>query len=168
MLPVHTARPSPRSIALIAAVILSVTNCTSKTPMTSAELTDFATRYAAAWSSQDPAKLGSFYGENGSLVVNGTPHVGRAAVITTAKGFMTAFPDMLVKLERVTQEGGHAKFHWLWTGTNGGPGGTGKSVRITGYEDWTFGPDGLIAKSDGHYDEAEYQRQLKVGAPAGR
>ena len=25
--------------------------------------------------------------------------------------------------------------------------------------------NGLIAKSEGHYDEAEYQRQLKVGAP---
>ena len=136
--------------------------------MTNAELTDFATRYAAAWSGQDPTKLGSFYGENGSLVVNGTPSVGRAAVTATAKGFMTAFPDMVVKLERVSQEGGHATFHWLWTGTNSGPGGTGKSVRITGYEEWTFGPDGLIAKSDGHYDEAEYQRQLKAGAPASR
>ena len=167
MPPTRTARRSLR-IALIGAVVLGVTTCTSKGPMTSAELTDFATRYAAAWSSQDPAKLGSFYGENGSLVVNGTPSVGRAAVTATAKGFMTAFPDMVVKLQRVTQEGGHATFHWLWTGTNSGPGGTGKSVRITGYEEWTFGPDRLIAKSDGHYDEAEYQRQLKEGAPAGR
>ena len=45
--------------------------------------------------------------------------------------------------------------------TNTGPGGTGKSVRIHGYEEWTFGADGLIAESKGHYDEAEYQRQLK-------
>jgi hypothetical protein len=44
------------------------------------KLTDFATRYAAAWSSQNAASLASFYAENGSLIVNsGTPSVGRAA-----------------------------------------------------------------------------------------
>jgi hypothetical protein len=36
-------------------------------------------------------------------------------------------------------------------------------VRIGGYEEWTFGLDGLIAESKGHFDEAEYQRQLRVG-----
>jgi hypothetical protein len=49
------------------------------------------------------------------------------------------------------------------TGTNTGPGGTGKAVRISGYEEWTLGADGLIATSLGHFDEAEYQRQLKEG-----
>jgi hypothetical protein len=34
-------------------------------------------------------------------------------------------------------------------------------VRLTGYERWTFGPNGLLLKSDGHFDAAEYQRQLK-------
>jgi hypothetical protein len=33
-------------------------------------------------------------------------------------------------------------------------------VRISGYEEWTFGEDGLIATSQGHFDEAEYNRQL--------
>jgi hypothetical protein len=28
-----------------------------------------------------------------------------------------------------------------------------------------MGADGLIAASDGHFDQAEYQRQLKSGAP---
>lgn len=134
--------------------------------MTQAELTDFATRYAAAWSSQNPASLASFYAENGSLTVNaGTPSVGRAAITATARGFMTAFPDMVVRLDEVGQEGGRAIFRWIWTGTNTGPGGTGKFVRIKGYEEWTFGADGLINESKGHYDEAEYERQLRVGAP---
>ena len=78
---------------------------------------------------------------------------------------MAAFPDMVVKLKEVSGDGGHAVFHWIWTGTNTGPGGTGKSVRIEGYEEWTFGADGLIAESKGHYDEAEYARQLQSGAP---
>ena len=30
------------------------------------------------------------------------------------------------------------------------------------------GADGLIAASKGHYDEAEYQRQLQFGVPAVR
>jgi uncharacterized protein (TIGR02246 family) len=134
--------------------------------MTTTELTDFATRYAAAWSSQDPARLASFYSENGSLSVNaGTPAVGRQAITKTADGFMTAFPDMVVRMDEVTGDRSHAIFRWIWTGTNTGPGGTGKSVRMKGYEEWTIGTDGLIAVSSGHYDEAEYQRQLQFGAP---
>ena len=129
-------------------------------------LADFATRYAAAWSSQNPASLAAFYAENGSLTVNGgTPSVGRAAITATARVYMTAFPDMLVKMDKVSQGGSHAVFHWTWTGTNTGPGGTGKSVRIRGHEEWTIGADGLIAESKGHYDDAEYQRQLKFGTP---
>ena len=126
-------------------------------------LTDFATRYAAAWSSQDPVSLASFYNGNGVLTVNGgAPSVGRTAITETAREFMTAFPDMVVKMDRVSQDvGGHAVFRWTWTGTNTGPGGTGKSVRIEGYEEWTFGADGLIAESKGHFDETEYQRQVK-------
>ncbi len=39
--------------------------------------------------------------------------------------------------------------------------GTGQKVRISGYEDWWLGDDGSIAESLGHYDEVDYQRQLK-------
>ena len=98
--------------------------------MTPTQLTDFATGYAAAWSRQNPESLASFYAVNGSLTVNdGEPSVGRAAITATARSFMTAFPDMVVKMDRMGQEGSHAVFHWTWTGTNSSPGGTGKSVR---------------------------------------
>ena len=134
--------------------------------MTDTELTDFATRYAAAWSSRQPASLAAFYSEHGSLTVNaGAPSVGRAAIAATAQGFMTAFPDMVVKMDAVSGDGSHAIFRWIWTGTNTGPGGTGQAVRIKGHEEWTIDADGLIAESKGHYDEAEYQRQLQSGAP---
>jgi steroid delta-isomerase-like uncharacterized protein len=129
-------------------------------------LTDFAARYAGAWSSQNPGSLAAFYAEDGSLTVNaGARSVGRAAITATARGFMTAFPDMLVTMDEVRGDGIQATFRWTWTGTNTGPGGTGKSVRINGYEEWTIGADGLIKESKGHYDEAEYQRQLQSGAP---
>ena len=129
--------------------------------MNQTKLTDFGTRYAAAWSIQNPVSLASFYTENGSLTVNGgAPSVGRTAIAETARGFMTAFPDMVVMMDELSQDGSHAIFRWTWTGTNIGPGGTGKPVRIRGHEEWTMSPDGLIAESKGQFDEAEYRRQL--------
>jgi steroid delta-isomerase-like uncharacterized protein len=158
------------TLLLMAGVVLALASCgPNKTTMNQSELNDFAIRYAAAWSSQNPASLAAFYAQDGSLTVNGgAPSVGRAQITATARGFMTAFPDMVVQLDEVRGEGRHAVFRWIWTGTNTGPGGTGKSVRIKGYEEWTFGADGRIADSKGHYDEAEYQRQLKAGAPSGQ
>jgi hypothetical protein len=31
------------------------------------------------------------------------------------------------------------------------------------FEEWTIAPDGLIAESRGHYDQAEYGRQVQLG-----
>ena len=151
---------------LMVATLLGVIACNSRTTtMDQARMTEIATRYAAAWSSRHPDSLASFYAENGSLTVNGgTPSVGRPAITATAQGFMTAFPDMVVRMDSVSLDGSHAVFHWTWTGTNTGPGGTGKAVHISGYEEWTIGPDGLITESKGHYDEAEYQRQVTPGS----
>lgn len=161
-------RRSPTIVLLMAGTLLGLTACTARTAsMSQTRLTDFATRYAVAWSSQHPDSLASFYAESGSLTVNaGAPSVGRAAITATAQSYMTAFPDMVVKMDSVIQADGHAVFHWTWTGTNTGPGGTGKAVYLSGYEEWTIGPDGLIAESKGHFDEAEYQRQLKAEAPS--
>jgi len=126
-----------------------------------AELKEFAARYTAAWCSQDAASVAAFFAENGSLTINdGAPSVGRPAVTAAAQGFMTAFPDMVVTMDSVSLEGGRAEYRWTLTGTNTGPGGTGKAVRISGYEEWTFSADGLIAESQGHFDEADYNRQL--------
>ena len=151
-----------RCALLTMLILLSMASCSTKTELTNeSELTDFATRYAAAWSGQNPEDLASFYAENGSLSVNdGSPSVGRTAIAATAREYMNAFPDMAVKMDSVSQDGNHATFHWTWTGTNTGPGGTGNAVRISGYEKWTIDSDGLIVESKGHFDEAEYQRQI--------
>lgn len=126
-----------------------------------AAVADFAKRYAAAWSSQDPGRLAAFYSEEGSLTVNdGEPAVGRAAIEAKAREFMEAFPDMAVEMRAVQMTLMGAEFHWHWTGTNSGPAGTGRRVAISGYEEWTFGSDGLILESKGHYDEALYNAQV--------
>jgi len=129
-----------------------------------AKLQEFGTKYTAAWCSRNAASVAAFFSEGGSLKINdGAPSVGRTAITAAAQGFMTAFPNMVVTMDGVSVEGDHVIYRWTLTGTNTGPGGTGKAVRISGYEQWTIGPDGLIAQSMGHFDEAEYNRQLKVG-----
>jgi len=125
------------------------------------DLKKFAKRYAEAWCSQNPESVAAFFAENGSLSVNdGPPAVGRAAIAEEARGFMRTFPDMVVTMDDVTHESRGTKFHWTLTGTNNGPGGTGKRVRISGYELWKIDNDGLIGESKGHFDSAEYERQL--------
>ena len=94
---------------------------------------------------------------------DGTPAVGRAAITNSAQSFMTAFPDIVVKMERLVVQGAKTEYHWTLTGTNTGPGGTGKFVKISGFEEWRFGPDGLIAESLGQFDATDYERQLNAG-----
>jgi predicted ester cyclase len=128
------------------------------------QLLDFARGYAAAWCSQDPSSVAGHYAPEGSLTINGgPPAVGGAAVTEAARGFMTALPDMQVLLDDLLVSDSGIEFHWTFTGTNTGPGGTGNRVRTTGFEEWTIGDDGLIAESRGHYDQAEYDRQLEHG-----
>ncbi len=129
-----------------------------------AKLTKFASRYAKAWCSQKPESVAAFFAENGSLSVNDEPPaVGRAAIAEEAQAFMTTFPDMVVTMDKLVRDEEGTKFHWTLTGTNTRPGGTGKRVRISGYELWKIDNDGLIAESKGHFDSAEYERQLKHG-----
>lgn len=141
--------------------------CQSKQdPMDIAELAEFATRYAEAWSGQDPKAFASFYAETGSLTINdGAPSMGRDAVEQTAREYMSAFPDMVVSMVELSRDGERVNFYWHWTGTNTGPGGTGATVDLKGYEQWTLDDDGLILESLGHLDEAEYQRQLNAAGP---
>lgn len=127
-----------------------------------ARLTSLAERYAEAWCSQDPARVAGRYAENGSLSVNDAPPaIGRAAIAEIARGFMRDFPDMIVTMDKVSQQLDGAFFHWTLIGKNTGAGGTGNQVRISGYERWQLTDGGLIAESQGHFDAAEYNRQLK-------
>ena len=73
---------------------------------------------------------------------------------------MKDFPDLIVEMGALDREGDHYIYRWTLIGTNTGPGGTGNKVRISGFEEWTIGADGLIAASLGHFDAADYNRQL--------
>lgn len=132
--------------------------------MTQVDLTRFGEAYASAWCSHDPDSVAASYAENGSLRVNDqSPAVGRAAIAEVARGFMRDFPDMMVTMDAVKQESEGLVFRWTLAGTNTGPGGTGKGVRISGYEVWQLDQDGRIESSQGHFDSTEYERQIREG-----
>jgi hypothetical protein len=129
-----------------------------------AQLRDFVARYTAAWCSQDPTSVARFYSCGGSLTVNNdVPAVGRNVIAEVAQSFMTAFPDMRLIMDEVLMQGDRVEYHWTLIGTNTGPGGAGHRIRISGFELWQIGADGLIASSQGHFDSSEYQRQLERG-----
>jgi len=126
---------------------------------------DFATRYTAAWCSQNPAAVAEFFSPNGSLTINGgAAAVGRRSITEAAREFMTASPDLKVSMDDLVFKDEVVEYHWTLTGTNSGPGGTGHGVAISGYEEWRFGKDGRIAKSLGHFDAADFQQQQRNGS----
>jgi predicted ester cyclase len=128
------------------------------------QLIDFGERYTAAWCSQDPDRVAAFFSAAGSLSINGgAPAVGRRAVRDVVQGFMTAFPDLVLTMDDVHLDGDCTVYHWTFAGTNKAPGGTGQQVLFSGFEEWKIGEDGLIASSLGHFDEADYRRQLQHG-----
>jgi uncharacterized protein (TIGR02246 family) len=126
-----------------------------------AAVEDFARRYTAAWCSHDPRRVAAHFVADGSLQVNdGPPAIGHPAIAEVAQGFFVAFPDMQVLMDGVERQGDRFLYHWTLVGTNNGPGGTGRAVRISGHESWRLGGDGLIVESLGHFDAEDYQRQL--------
>ena len=123
---------------------------------------EFARSYTEAWCSHDPARVAAHFRPGGLIVINGG---GPTEITEAARSFMDAFPDIQVFMDDVVFEGETVVYHWTFTGTNTAPGGTGKWVRISGFEEWTFGDDGLVAESKGNFDQAEYDRQLEHCAP---
>jgi uncharacterized protein (TIGR02246 family) len=134
-----------------------------------AKLPELAQRYTAAWCSQNAASVAACYSPNGSLTINGgAPAVGRSAITEAAQGFMTMFPDMQVLMDDLRIDGDGAVYHWTLIGANTGPGGRGHKIRVSGFERWKIGADGLIGESQGSFDRADYQLQLERGFEASR
>jgi nuclear transport factor 2 (NTF2) superfamily protein len=120
---------------------------------------ELARSYTEAWCSRDAARVASHYTRGGKIAING----GEPAPIEeVAAGFIAAFPDIEVLMdELIRRDDDVIEFRWTFTGTSSE---TGQWVRIPGVEEWTIADDGLIASSLGHYDQAEYERQLQQGA----
>ena len=115
-------------------------------------LRDFAARYTAAWCSQEPARVAAFFSPGGSLTINdGAPATGREAITEAARSFMMELPDLQVVMDDLVVRGDVVEYHWTLSG---------RGVRISGFEEWRWDQDGLIASSQGHFDAADYRRQF--------
>lgn len=130
-------------------------------PHDETRIRDLARSYTDAWCSHEPARVAAHYVPGGTIAINGgePTEVGEVA-----RSFIDAFPDIQVFMDDVVFKGETVEYHWTFTGTNTGPGGTGMAVRISGFEEWTLGDDGLVVESQGNYDQQEYERQLEHGA----
>lgn len=126
-------------------------------------LNEFAARYTEAWCSQQATRVASFFTHGGVLFVNGSPAVGREAITAVVQEFMSAFPDMKLIMDELDTQSEQPIYHWTFLGTNTGPDGTGNAVRFSGHEKWTIAKEGLIIESQGHFDNDDYQYQLKHG-----
>ena len=103
---------------------------------------EHARSYTDAWCSHDPARVAAHFASGGTIAING----GDPTEVTeVARSFIDAFPDIQVFMDDVVFNDETVEYHWTFTGTNTGPGGTGKWVRISGFEEWTFGDDDLVA-----------------------
>jgi hypothetical protein len=127
------------------------------------DLNIFGKSYAQAWCSQKPEFVSLFFSEDGSLSVNdGKPAVGRKEISKVAESFMTAFPDIIVSMDSLVQTSQGTEFYWTFTGTNTGPNGSGKKVKISGVELWQF-ENGLVEESKGSFDNEEFNKQVNYG-----
>jgi nuclear transport factor 2 (NTF2) superfamily protein len=122
------------------------------------QIEQLARDYTEAWCSRDPARVASHYAPEGTIAINGG---APAPIEEVAQGFIAAFPDIEVFQDDLVVVDEVVEYHWTFIGTSAE---TGQAVRIRGFEDWTVGPDGLIATSRGTYDQAEYERQLREGS----
>jgi len=128
-------------------------------------LQHFAENYTKAWNSRSPELFASQFATDGMLIINnGPPARGRTAIAQVAQSFMITFPDMVVTMDTLEAGVNGAAYHWTLTGTNSGPGGNGNKVQISGVEVWQLNNTGKIRISDGHFDKADYDRQLGLAA----
>jgi len=117
-----------------------------------AELRDFAARYTAAWRSQD---------------------AGRVALVLLPRRLA---PEQAAENSFESRKGyklKHVPHGWsivckssgaCFSLPREGPGGAGCRVLFSGLEECEIGPNGLIAASLGHFDEADYRRQLQTSS----
>jgi hypothetical protein len=143
---------------------ISFTNTPLPEDLKKFDLEIFAKSYAQVWSGVRPEFVAMFFEEDGSLQVNdGDPAIGRDAITSVVQGFMTDFPDIMVRFDSLVPKTNGTEFHWTLISTNSGPGGTGNKIQISGFEEWTLSENGLIQESKGHFDTKEYKRQLEFG-----
>ena len=99
--------------------------------------TDFGARYTAACGVTSLCAWPDSCRGGPPTINRGAPAIGRAAIAAAAQGFMTVFPDLVVVMDIYAPRDPPVQpvdphRHDI------GPGGAGRRVHISGYEEWTF------------------------------
>ena len=94
-----------------------------------ARIREFARSYTDAWCSHDPTKVAEHFVPGGTIAINGG---GPTEVTEVARSFIDAFPDIQVFMDDVVLNDETVEYHWTFTGTNTGPGGTGRRAHVHG------------------------------------
>ncbi len=107
-----------------------------------------------------PDAVAGHFTHDGQITINaGEPWVGRAGVAAMAAGFYADIPDLALTCDGIRGAGEQAIYLWTFTGTHVAH---GNPVRISGWEEWTVDPVGLVSMSRGWFDAAEYARQAGI------
>ena len=113
--------------------------------------------YTAAWNSGSAEAVSMFYAERGGIVINrGSPWDGRAEVAKMAAGFFSDVPDLTLVGDGVRVAGDHVVYLWTFTGTHAG---SGRPLRVSGWEEWDLDPEYKAMASRGWFDADDYTRQ---------
>lgn len=117
--------------------------------------------YTAAWNSGSAEAVAEFYAPDGRIVINGgEPWEGRAGVARMAAGFYADVPDLTLACDGLRVAGDHVVYLWTFTGSHSG---SGKPLRVVGWEEWDVDADLRVKSSRGWYDADDYARQATGG-----
>ena len=121
-----------------------------------------AAGYTAAWNTGSPDAVAACYAPDGGIVINrGRPWDGRAGVAAMAAGFFADVPDLSLACEGVRAAGDHVVYLWAFTGTHAG---SGRPLRVIGWEEWDLDAELQVTASRGWFDAADYARQTGAGS----
>lgn len=103
--------------------------------------------HVKAWNSGSPEAVAATYAENAIFVINrGEPMIGRSDIAAMAKGFMSDFPDMVLRCVNTLSADDHAIYIWTFEGHHKE---TNQHVKFSGWEEWELDKDLKVTSSLG-------------------
>jgi steroid delta-isomerase-like uncharacterized protein len=137
-----------------------------------AKANDTLTGQLNALNKHDPAAFVSYYSPNASVFDPAYPEPlrGQEAVRQDFSEFITAFPDLEMKLDRVVEDDGIVAYEIRMSGTHKGPlispaghiPATNRKIEVKGGVFSKFDSDGRITEEHRYYDLAGLLGQLGV------
>lgn len=116
-----------------------------------------ADAYTQAWNAGSADAVAAFHATDGRITINrGTPGAGRAGVAAMAAGFFADVPDLTLSCDDLRMSGDHVAYIWTFSGHHAG---SGRTLRISGWEEWDPDAEGKVPASLGWFDAADYARQ---------